>query len=76
VAYLRARLSPFGLAIARRLSLVVARAALVDLPQLEALGATRRELLARVRSGFDVPCDASWMTADPVPAEPHRRSAA
>jgi hypothetical protein len=65
VAYLRARLSPLGLAIARRLSLVVARAALVDLPQLEALGATRQELLARVRSGFDVPTDASWMKPDP-----------
>ena len=66
MAYLRARLSPFGLAVARRLSLLVARAALVDLPQLQALGASRRELLARVRSGFDVPHDASWMSGDPI----------
>jgi len=66
VAYLRARLSPRGLAIARLLAPVVARAAFVDLPQLNALGASRRELLARVRSGLDIPYEAIWMEPDPI----------
>jgi hypothetical protein len=68
VAYLRASLSPIGLAIARRLAPLVARAALLDLPQLEALGVSRSELLARLRSGLDVPTDVSWMEPDPASA--------
>ncbi len=66
VAYLRAHLSRPGLAIARLIAPLVARAAFLDLPQLAALGASRRELLARVRSGLDIPPDATWMRPDPI----------
>jgi hypothetical protein len=67
VAYLRARLSPIGLAIARWLSPVIARGALVDLPQLAALGATRCDLLRRMREGLEIPSDAPWIDSDPIP---------
>jgi hypothetical protein len=68
VAYLRARLSPIGLEVARRLSPLIVRGALVDLPQLAALGATRRDLLTRMRAGLEIPSDASWIDSDPIPA--------
>ena len=68
VAYLRARLNPVGLSIARRLVPVVARAALLDLPVLRPLGTSRRAFLARVGTPLDVPRDAYWMEPDPIPS--------
>ena len=67
VAYLRARVGPIGLAVARRLLPLVTRAAMLDLPQLAALGTSRAQLLARARSGLDVPPDIIWMQPDPEP---------
>ncbi len=69
VAYLRARIGPRALRAARKLAPLVARAALVDLPQLAALGATRRALLERVFAGLAIPEQAHWMEADPAPLD-------
>ncbi len=67
VAYLRARVGPIGLAVARRLLPIVARAAMLDLKQLAALGASEAQVLERVRAGLDVPLDIAWMEPDPTP---------
>jgi len=67
VAYLRARIGRVGLAAARLLGPLVARAAMLDLPQLVSLGTSRADLLERVKAGLDVPEGLAWMKPDPVP---------
>jgi len=64
VAYLRARLGPRALSLARRLATSIARGAMLDLPQLEALGTKRDAVLAGMHAGVEIPPEANWMVPD------------
>lgn len=64
VAYLRARIGPRGLALARRMSRWVARGAMLDFPQLEDLGTSRDAVLDGMSAGVEIPPEADWMKAD------------
>lgn len=67
VAYLRAKLGPLGIRVARRLLPLVARSVMRDVPQLHRLGWTRETVLARIRRGIEIPPGVDWMAPDPAP---------
>jgi len=64
VAFLRARLGPRALGLARRMSKWVARGAILDFPQLKALGVRRDAVLEAMRAGVEIPAEADWMVPD------------
>lgn len=64
VAYLRARLGPFALRISKLLAPLVATWILWDVPQFSVLGCDRRELLARLRRGLEIPAEVDWLPGD------------
>jgi hypothetical protein len=63
-AYLRAKVGPVGLWIARTLAPLVGWVMMKDLPPLEG-GGTCRKVLARLRRGIEIPPGVDWMTPDP-----------
>lgn len=65
VAFLRARLAPWALRLSRLLVPLVARSLMSDVPQLRKLGCGLGELIARARSGTEIPPGADWMQPDP-----------
>lgn len=68
VAYLRAKLGPLGIRVARWLLPVIARSVMRDVPQLHRLGWTRETVLARIRRGIEIPPGIGWMPPDRGPA--------
>ncbi len=64
VAYLRARLGPIAIRVARLLAPVVAAWVLWDVPEFGSLGVDRKELMARLRRGIEVPGGIDWMRGD------------
>jgi hypothetical protein len=68
VAYLRARLSPWAIRIARRIAPLVAGGVMREVPQFYTLGCSRREFVARLRRGLEIPAEIDWLDRSPVPA--------
>jgi hypothetical protein len=66
VAYLRAKIGPWGVRLARLLLPVVAWSVMHDVPELHRLGWTRQSVLARLRQGIEIPSDIGWMAPDPA----------
>lgn len=66
VAFIRAQLGPLGLRVARALLPMVVDRLMKDVPQLEALGCPKRELMRRVRNGIEIPDRIDWLAPDPV----------
>ncbi len=66
IAYLRAKVGPWGVRIARLLLPVIAWAVMRDVPQLHRLGWTRQSVLARLRAGIEIPKGIDWMAPDPT----------
>jgi hypothetical protein len=69
VAYLRARLGPVAVRIARWLLPLVAASVTRGVPQLTALGCSPRELLADLRAGLEIPPGVDWIAPDRPPVE-------
>jgi hypothetical protein len=63
VAFLRARLGPAGLRLARTLLPLVVRQLMRDVPQLVGLGCDRAELMNRLREGIELPPGLDWVEA-------------
>ena len=61
VAFLRARLGPGGLRLARALLPLVVRQLMRDVPQLVALGCDHAELKNRLRQGIELPPGLDWV---------------
>jgi hypothetical protein len=68
VAYLRAKLNPPGIRIARRLVPLVAATVFPTLPQSGKIGLGARAVLANLRRGIEMPPDVHWMPGDPGPS--------
>ena len=66
VAYLRAKLGPWGCRLARWMLPLVAWSVMRDVPQLHRLGWTRKAVLQRIRRGIELPPGIDWMEPDPV----------
>ena len=66
VAYLRAKLAPAGIRIARRLVPLVAVTVFPTLPQCGKIGLDARSVLARLRRGIEMPPGVHWMPAEPA----------
>lgn len=64
IAYLRAKIGPWGVRVARRLLPLIAWSVMRDVPQLPRLGWTRQTVLARLRSGIEIPQGIDWMSPD------------
>ena len=64
VAYLRARLRPWAIRVARWIAPWVAAGVMREVPQVYTLGYSRREFLARLRRGLEIPAEIDWV--DPV----------
>lgn len=69
VAFLRARLRPLAVRIARLILPGVASALLKDVPYLRDLGCSQEELVVRARSAVEIPPGVKWMEADAIPPE-------
>ena len=69
VAYLRARLGPVSVRVARWLLPIVAASVTRGVPQLAALGCTPRELLEDLRAGLEIPPGVDWLEQDARSAE-------
>jgi hypothetical protein len=66
VAYLRAKLGPIGIRIARLLLPLVAISVFKIVPQGERIGLTRQAVLERIRTtGIEIPPGIDWMQPDP-----------
>jgi hypothetical protein len=68
VAWLRARLHPWAIRVARWIAPLVAVGVLREVPQVYALGCTRREFAARLRRGLEIPAELDWVDPDLRPA--------
>jgi hypothetical protein len=68
VAYLRAKLNPPGIRIARRLVPLVAATVFPTLPKSGKIGLGARAVLANLRRGIEMPPDVHWMPGDPGPS--------
>ena len=66
VAYLRAKVGPRGLRLAKLLMPLVAWSVMHDVPELHRLGWTRQSVLARLRRGIEIPSGIAWMAPDPT----------
>jgi hypothetical protein len=64
-SYLRARIGPIGIRIARRLVPLFTRALLRAVPQGEKIGLTPASILARLRGGIEIPPAMGWIAQDP-----------
>ena len=64
-AYLRARIGPIGIRIARRLVPLFTRALLRAVPQGEKIGLTPASILAGLRGGIEMPPEMNWIAHDP-----------
>ena len=69
VAFFRARVGATALRCARRLAPLVARTVLRDMPELVELGLGRRDLLAQLRSGLEIPPGIEWIPPEPATAD-------
>ena len=67
-AYLRAKVGPIGIRIARRLVPFFTLALLRAVPQGEKIGLTRAAILARLRGGIEMPPAMDWIAPDPITA--------
>lgn len=65
VAYLRAKVGPWGARVARWILPLVSWAVMRDVPQLHRLGWTRKSVLERIRQGIEIPPGFGWMPPDP-----------
>jgi hypothetical protein len=65
VAYLRARLSPWAIRIASWIAPAVAAGVMREVPQFYTLGCSRREFMARLRRGLEIPPELDWLDRDP-----------
>ena len=61
VAWLRARLHPWAIRIARRIAPLVAGRVMREVPQFHALGCSRREFVFRLRRGLEIPPELDWL---------------
>jgi hypothetical protein len=68
VAYLRAKVGPIGIRIARRLVPLLTSALLRAVPQGGKIGLSCEKVLARLRGGIEVPPAMDWIAPDPVTA--------
>lgn len=66
IAYLRAKVGPWGVKVARWLLPLVAWSVMRDVSQLYRLGWTRKTVLERLGRGIEVPPGADWMDAKAV----------
>jgi hypothetical protein len=67
VAYLRAKLGPIGIRVARLLLPLIAIAVFRMVPQGFRIGLTRRAVLDRIRrTGIEIPPGMKWMKSDPI----------
>ena len=64
-AYLRAKIGPMGIRIARRLVPLFTRALLRAVPQGEKIALTPASLLAGLRGGIEMPPEMHWIAQDP-----------
>lgn len=61
VAFVRARLGPWAMRVARALLPIVARSLTWDVPALRPLGCRPDDLMSRIRRGVDLPAPAAWL---------------
>jgi hypothetical protein len=61
VAYLRARLAPRAVRAARRMLPLVGAAVMREVPQFHRLGCSKREFMARLRRGLEIPPELGWL---------------
>jgi hypothetical protein len=61
VAFLRARLGPLALGVARRMMPLVVPALMREVPHLAELGCDRHELWRRMRAGVELPPGFDWV---------------
>ena len=66
VAYLRAKVGPIGIRLARWLLPLITVSVFNGVPQGHRLGLTRKAVLERIRGGIEIPPDNDWMQRDPV----------
>jgi len=64
-AYLRAKLGPIGIRIARLLLPLITISLFRHVPQGHKIGLTRRAVFARLRRGIEIPPGMDWMANDP-----------
>ncbi len=65
VAYLRAKIGPWGARLARLMLPLVVWSLMRDLPQLAQLGWSRKSVVKRIRRRLEIPAGIEWMTPDP-----------
>jgi hypothetical protein len=66
VAYLRARLGPVAIRVARLFLPLVAAGVLREVPEFLDLGHSRAEVISRVHGTLEIPAVAAWMIPDVV----------
>jgi hypothetical protein len=66
VAWLRARLHPWAIGIARQVAPLVAAGVMREVPQFHRLGCSSREFVARLRRGLEIPAELGWLDAAPA----------
>ncbi|MEM7411560.1 MAG: hypothetical protein AAF430_15110 [Myxococcota bacterium] len=66
VAYLRAKMGPMGVQIARALLPMIAASLFKDVPANNAIGLHRERVMERLRDGVPVPPGFGWMAPDPA----------
>lgn len=68
VAYLRAKLAPWAIRVARWIAPLVAGGVMREVPQFYTLGCSRREFVARLHRGLEIPAEIDWLDRSPLPA--------
>jgi hypothetical protein len=61
VAYLRARLRPWAIRVARWIAPAVAAGVMREVPQFYTLGCSQREFVLRLRRGLEIPPELDWL---------------
>jgi hypothetical protein len=61
VAWLRAHLGRWAIRAARWIAPLVAGGVMREVPQVYTLGCSRREFLARLRRGLEIPTELDWV---------------
>jgi hypothetical protein len=69
VAYLRAKIGPIGIRIARLLMPLFTMSIFATVPQGHRIGLTRKGMLERLRGGIEMPPEIDWMQPDSVSKE-------